>query len=152
VEEVLQDGQKISSTLVRKLLMQNQVEKANTLLSQPYFVTGVVENGRKVGRTLNFPTANLKISAQKLLPVGVYAGRAVVGRQSYPAIVNVGAKPTFDLQHNSVEAHLIGFDGNLYGATLTVELTKFLRPVKKFDSKEQLANQLKMDVESATND
>ena len=152
VDEVLTDGEKISSTLVRKLLMQNQVEKANTLLSQPYFVTGVVKDGRKVGRLINFPTANLDVAVEKLLPVGVYGGKAQVDGVTYKAIVNVGAKPTFDLLQNSVEAHLIGFDGNLYGKTLTVELTKFLRSVTKFDSKDQLALQLAKDLESVAND
>lgn len=152
VDEVLTDGEKISSTLIRKLLMQNNVERANGLLSQPYFVTGVVEDGRKVGRLINFPTANLKISAEKLLPVGVYGGNAVVDGKVYKAIVNVGAKPTFDLEQNTVEAHLIGYDGNLYGKTLTVELTKFLRKVTKFENKEQLAEQLKQDVRSVAND
>lgn len=152
VDEVLTDGEKISSTLIRKLLMQNNVERANSLLSQPYFVTGVVEDGRKVGRLINFPTANLKISAEKLLPVGVYGGNAVVDAKVYKAIVNVGAKPTFNLDQNTVEAHLIGYDGNLYGKTLTVELTKFLRKVTKFENKEQLAEQLKQDVRSVAND
>ena len=152
VDEVVTEGVKISSTLVRKLLIENNVEKANLLLSQPYFVTGVVEAGRKVGRLLQFPTANLQVSAEKLLPVGVYAGNAVVDGKSYRAIVNVGAKPTFDVDANSVEANLIGFDGNLYGKTLTVELTKFLRKIKKFECKDQLAEQLKLDLESALND
>lgn len=152
VEEVLTEGEKISSTLIRKLLMQNNVEKANTLLSQPYFVTGVVEDGRKVGRSISFPTANLKISDEKLLPVGVYGGKTIVDGKQYNAIVNVGAKPTFNLLQNSVEAHLVGFIGDLYGKTLTVELTKFLRGVKKFENKEQLAEQLKFDLECVAND
>ena len=152
VEEVLIEGEKISSTLIRKLLMQNNVEKANTLLSQPYFVTGVVEDGRKVGRSISFPTANLKISDEKLLPVGVYGGKTTVDGKQYNAIVNIGAKPTFNLLQNSVEAHLVGFSGDLYGKTLTVELTKFLRGVKKFENKEQLAEQLKFDLECVAND
>jgi riboflavin kinase/FMN adenylyltransferase len=152
VEEVLTEGEKISSTLIRKLLMQNNVEKANTLLSQPYFVTGVVEDGRKVGRSISFPTANLKISDEKLLPVGVYGGKTIVDGKQYNAIVNIGAKPTFNLLQNSVEAHLVGFSGDLYGKPLTVELTKFLRGVKKFENKEQLAEQLKFDLECVAND
>ena len=128
------------------------MEKANTLLSQPYFVTGVVEDGRKVGRSISFPTANLKISDEKLLPVGVYGGKTTVDGKQYNAIVNIGAKPTFNLLQNSVEAHLVGFSGDLYGKTLTVELTKFLRGVKKFENKEQLAEQLKFDLECVAND
>ena len=152
VDEVLTDGVKISSTLVRNLLMQNKVERANELLSQPYFVTGKVVDGRKIGRMINFPTANLVISAEKLLPVGVYAGKAVVDGAEYRAIVNIGSKPTFDVATNSVEAHLIGFVGDLYCKTLTVELTKFLRKITKFENKEQLACQLRLDMESAAND
>ena len=152
VEEVVTNGTKISSTLVRKLLLENNLQTANSLLSQPYFVTGIVEDGRKVGRLINFPTANLKIAAEKLLPVGVYAGKADVEGKTYRAIVNIGAKPTFDVDTNSVEAHLIDFEGNLYGKKLTVQLTKFLRNITKFESKEDLASQLKQDLESARND
>ena len=152
VDEVMTDGVKISSTLVRKLLLENNVEGANRLLFQPYFVTGVVEHGRKVGRLMQFPTANLAVSPEKLLPTGVYGGVANVDGKTYRALVNVGGKPTFNLEQNSVEVHLIGFDGDLYGKILTVELTKFLRNVQKFDDKQSLAEQIKLDMEKVAND
>ena len=152
VEAICKDGVKISTTSVRKLLDESDIASVNGLLSEPYFLVGNVEHGRHVGSSIGFPTANLKLSADKMLPIGVYGGQTTVDGKNYKAIVNIGQKPTFGLDYVNVEAHLIDFDGNLYNRTLKISLTKFLRPVRKFDSPNQLIEQLKKDKEVTLHD
>lgn len=139
-------GEKISSTLVRDLLLQGKIERANAYLSQPFFFVGAVSHGRSVGHALGFPTANLEIPSDKLAPVGVYAGEVAADGATYDAIVNVGNMPTFGVETQRVEAHLLGFDGDLYGKTVKVSLRKFLRPIRKFDSEQELKLQLAQDI------
>ena len=152
VEPVCWNGNKVSTTLIRSLLQDNQLYLANSLLSEPYFLTGKVVSGRKVGSKIGFPTANLQVDSDKSLPLGVYGGIANVQGKTYKCIVNIGNKPTFDEYSATVEAHLIGFEGNLYNQVLKVSLTKFLRKITKFDSPEQLTGQLQADRESVLND
>lgn len=148
VPTLKQNGEKVSSTLVRKLLSQNKVEEANSLLSQPFFFCGTVQQGRHVGHQLGFPTANVDIAADKLAPQGVYAGIVTVDKP-YKAIVNVGATPTFHTQTPKVEAHLLNFDGDLYGKQVKISLVRYLRPILTFQNGQQLAQQLKRDIEVA---
>lgn len=146
----LHDGnKKVSSSLVRQLLSEHKVEAANTYLSEPFFFEGTVEQGRHVGRKLGFPTANLPISPEKLAPIGVYSGICTVGNVNYKAVVNVGNMPTFGVESPCVEAHLLHFDGDLYGKKIKVSLLKYIRPVKKFRKAEQLVLQLRQDSEVA---
>ena len=152
VDAVCCNGVKVSTTLIRSLLSDNQLSYANKLLSQPFFVTGKVVAGRKVGNKMGFPTANLQVGTDKLLPVGVYGGVVEVHGKSYKCIVNIGAKPTFSVDNPTVEAHIINFDGDLYGQDLKVSLTKFLRNICKFASADDLSRQLQTDKESVIND
>lgn len=152
VDAVCQDGVKVSTTLIRNLLLQNNLVYANELLSQPFFVTGKVITGRKVGSKIGFPTANLQVDADKLLPEGVYGGNVDIQGKTYKCIVNIGAKPTFEVDSATVEAHIIDFDCDLYGQALKISLTKFLRKITKFDSADALTKQLKSDRESVIND
>lgn len=152
VDEICIDGIKVSTTLVRKLLSENNIYKANTLLSEPYFICGKVAHGRGMGNTIGFPTANVEVSEEKYLPQGVYGGYATVDGKWYKAIVNVGDKPTFQVRSTDVEAHLINFDGDLYDKTVKISLTAYLRPICKFDTPTQLAEQLNRDKEQVLND
>ena len=152
VDAVCWNGQKVSTTLIRALLAQNELAASNNLLSEPYFLTGKVVNGRKVGSKIGFPTANLQIDSDKLLPLGVYGGAVTLNGKSYKCIVNVGNKPTFDEDSATVEVHLIDFDGDLYGQLLKVSLTKFLRKISKFSSPAELSRQLQTDRENVLND
>lgn len=152
VEQVSVDGQKVSTTLLREYVVSNQIEKANTLLSEPFFLMGEVVHGRGVGKTLGFPTANIQIPADKLLPIGVFGGITNIDGISYRVIANIGHTPTFDIERNAFEVHVIDFDGNLYGNILKVSLTKYLRPITKFDSATALAQQLQLDKENTIND
>ena len=152
VDPVCRNGQKVSTTLIRALLADNRLSFANDLLTEPYFLTGKVVTGRKVGAKIGFPTANLQVDADKLMPTGVYGGVALYNGEKYKCIVNIGDKPTFDEGSSTVEAHLIGFNGDLYGQIIKVSLTKFLRKISKFASADELAKQLEADKESVLHD
>lgn len=141
IPDVKIDGVVVSSTYIRQLIGQGEMERATQFLGHPYTISGVVEHGRRVGtRTLGVPTVNLALPEEMALPpYGVYAARVVVGQNSYLAATNIGVKPTFvDGGGPTIEPHLLDFDGDLYGKFIHVELHKFLRPEKAFDSVEQL--------------
>lgn len=146
--DILTDGgEKISSTLIKKLLSEGEVDRANKLLGRAYSVSGVVVRDRQIGKTLGFPTLNVKLDSQKeRLLDGVYSGFSVVDGIKYLAIINYGARPTFNLNEKLVEAHLIGFNGNLYGEEVVVHFNEFIRGVKKFDSEKQLIEQITQDL------
>lgn len=144
---VKRGGEKVSASRCKRLLKNGEIEALNSLLCGGYFVQGEVEHGREVGRTYGFPTANLSFAEGKLVPKeGVYGGYAKTQKGRYPAIVNVGARPTFGVSERKLEAHLVGFSGNLYGEAVHVYFTKFLRPIMKFSSAEELKEQLEKDM------
>lgn len=144
---VKENGNKISTTMIKNFLSCGDVKSANALLGDDYFIKGVVFEDRKVGRTIGFPTLNLKADKDKCeLKNGVYSGYVNVCGIKYSAVINYGSRPTFDLDEKLVEAHLIGFDGSLYGETVSVCFTDYLRDIKKFSDKEQLKKQLEKDV------
>lgn len=152
VDAICVNGIKLSTTLIRELLGKSDVESVNILLSEPFFLIGEVVHGRHVGSGMGFPTANLQVSSEKALPIGVYGGQTEIDGKYYKAIVNVGQKPTFGLDYVNVEAHVLNFDGDLYGKRLKIALTKYLRPVSKFESANELAEQLKRDREVVLHD
>lgn len=144
----------ISSTAIRHMLMKGYVDNANALLGRRFRLTGIVENGKRLGRTLGFPTANLRIDTRMMLPApGVYAAVATLPDASqYPAMVNIGVRPTVDKTPSpatSVEAHVIGFDGDLYGKEISLDFIAFLRPEQAFPSIEVLRSQLALDRDAA---
>ena len=148
VVETLNDGkQKISTTAVKKLLTNGDVEGVNGLLGREYSVTGIVSEGRKVGSTIGFPTVNIKIEKDKhRLKDGVYAGKTEIDGKEYATIINYGARPTFDLSEKLIEAHIVDYSGVLYGKTLTLRFSRFLRNIVKFSSSEELKKQLEKDL------
>ena len=152
VDPICLNGVKISTSLVRAMLSKSDVEGANVLLSEPYFLIGKVIHGRHVGSQIGFPTANLQISSEKELPIGVFGGQTVVDGKLYSAIVNVGQKPTFGLDYVNVEAHILNFDGDLYGKELKIALIKYLRSISKFNNAQELAQQLRKDMQEVLND
>ena len=152
VDAVCIDGVKISTTLIRAKLGERQILLCNQLLSQSFFFDGKVVHGRGVGNQLGFPTANIQVDADKFLPVGVFAGNTVLDGAEYKCIINIGSKPTYDIDESTVEVHIIGYDGNLYGKSISVNMHKFLRPICKFDCSEQLIQQLKLDMENCLDD
>lgn len=141
----------VSSTKIRTALAQGDISTANKYLGRPYDLSGQVVKGQQIGRSLGFPTANIQIAEDyKLLPRdGAYAVHAEVHSIRYKAILNIGDRPTVDGQKKTIEAHLIDFEGDLYGQELRVYFQEFLREEKKFESLDALKNQLVVDRERA---
>ena len=133
----------VSSTHIRSLLEAGDMEKANRFLGHPHILTGEVREGRKLGRTLGIPTANLWIPEGVMVPrYGVYACRAILGNAQYLAVTNIGSRPTVGGHRVTVEPWLLDFSGDLYGKELTLQLHTFLRPERKFESLEELRQEI----------
>lgn len=140
-------GMKVGSNTIKTLLREGEVEKANELLGEPFFLTGAVVEDRKIGRTIGFPTANIEYPSGKFpLKQGVYETRVEVDGAEYKGITNYGARPTFDDGSVVTETYLDGFDGNLYGKQLTVRFIRFLREITKFEDVDALKTQLQKDI------
>ncbi len=140
----------ISSTRIRTAIAAGNVSAAASDLGRNYSITGPVVHGDGRGHSLNLPTANIQIPAGKVLPAyGIYACRAWVGGQSYPAATSIGIRPTFypaDPPAPTIEAHLLDFNGDLYGQEVKLEFVEYLRPEKKYASIEALLSQIKRDI------
>ena len=147
------NGTKISSTYIKNLLKNGEIEKANALLSEPFFLIGEVFSDRKIGRTIGFPTANVTYATDKYpLKLGVYATRVEIDGITYKGITNYGARPTFGNQTVLTETHLDGYDGDLYGKEIKIQFIRFLREVQKFDDVQALKAQLKKDIRRVRED
>lgn len=150
VEPVKLDGQVVSSSWVRQALSDGDVELAERLLGRPYKIIGEVVHGDSRGRSLGFPTANLEVWADRTLPKpGVYACWANIDGIDYPAVTNVGFRPTFDNQPQRprVEAHLLDFEGDLYHRTLRLSFIRRLRDEVRFNNIQALIIQMHQDVQ-----
>ena len=144
------DGAPVSSTRIRTLLGEGQVEAVADLLDRPYALTGPVVQGDQRGRLLGFPTANLDVESVKQLPAfGVYAGRARWRDREWPTVINLGVRPTFGVPSLRVEAHLLGFDGDLYGERMTLDLRHRLRDEQAFQGVDALVAQIRRDADEA---
>ena len=117
----------------------------------PVLLTGKVVHGKALGRTVGMPTANIEICDESLLPAcGVYATRIKVSGKQYMAVTNIGLRPTVDNEPQvTVEAHILDFDQDIYGQVVELEVFKFLRPIQKFGSLEEVLNQVKEDIAEA---
>lgn len=146
-------GHVIHSTDIRLLVSGGAVDKAEDLLGYPYSLAGEVVPGDGRGKKIGVPTANLAVCSSRLLPAsGVYVAWATVGGGSrYPAVVNVGNRPTFDGESVTVEAHLLDFYGNIYGWEVVLEFRNRLRCERRFSSVEALVAQIRRDIEAARN-
>ncbi|MDY4549282.1 MAG: riboflavin biosynthesis protein RibF [Candidatus Enterosoma sp.] len=145
-----QDGEKISSSRIRRLLLDGNVEKAKELLSYPFFYTGEVKAGKHNGKRIGFPTVNIEVEPLKVkLKEGVYLTKTSVLGHTYLSMTNVGNHPTIDpLSTSIIETYLLGFDEEIYGKTIRVEFFSFLRPQQKFNSVNELHSQLQQDQET----
>lgn len=142
------DGLRVSSSLIRRQLAESSINEANNCLGHPYSITGCVAHGFQEGRRIGFPTANIvPESAEKLVPGnGVYATRvSVEGGEWMPAMLNIGTNPTFQRQQTTIEAHIIGFEGDIYGRKVRVKFGRKLRDEQRFESVEALQKQLEAD-------
>jgi riboflavin kinase/FMN adenylyltransferase len=139
----------VSSSLIRWLLVCGRVRDAAICLGKPYALQGVVVQGFQRGRTIGVPTANLDCGEQLLPAEGVYAGRCCVDGAEFPAAISIGNLPTFGDDRLQIEAHLIGFTGDLYGRTIRVELIDWIREQRKFAGIDALKSRLNVDIERA---
>ncbi|MEN9206640.1 MAG: bifunctional riboflavin kinase/FAD synthetase [Gloeomargarita sp. GMQP_bins_120] len=152
VPEQQLDGERISSSRIRELLLQGQVAAVERLLGRPYTLIGQVVPGRSMGKEMGFPTANLQLPARKFLPrQGVYCVevQAAGWPQPKPGVMNLGYRPTVDGQTLTAEVHLLRWRGDLYGQELQVQLRHFLRPEQKFPSITALQAQIQQDCQAA---
>lgn len=148
IEKVRVNGEEVSSTRIREAIRQGQMEEAAAMLGKPYGVSGRVEHGRQLGRTIGMPTANIIPDKDKLLPPnGVYYSKVVADGKEYRGISNVGCKPTVnDDGVIGVETYLYDFQDDLYGRDIVVELLAFRRTERKFDDVDALKRQLEEDI------
>jgi len=150
VPEQTLHGKRISSSLIRTLIESGEMESATRFLGHPHMLTGQVLHGQKLGRTLGVPTANLVIPAGITVPkFGVYACRAQIDGCSYPAVANVGTRPTVSGSGITVEPWILDFRGDLYGKELRLEFHRFLRQEIKFSNLDDLKQQIHKDAEQA---
>jgi riboflavin kinase / FMN adenylyltransferase len=148
VEPALMNDERISSSAVREALEVGDVARAKQLLGRLYSLTGTVIQGQQLGRTLGFPTANLKVSEEKFIPQrGVYQVQVESPAFVQPqlGVMNIGSRPTVDGTHQTIEVHILDWSGDLYGHTVTVYLEQFLRPEQKFESLDALKTQIQLD-------
>ena len=153
ISSVLHQELAISSSRIRQLLQQGDLPSAQRLLGRPYSIYGMVGEGEKLGTRLGFPTANLQTEDGQLLPQGVYAGYAHrPDGPCYPAAINLGTRPSVSSGHStSIEAHLLDFSGDLYGQYLDLEIVRFIREERKFNSVTELTDQIRKDIEHVRN-
>jgi len=152
VEAVREDGAPISSSRIRALVQSGEMERAEALLGRPFFYRLPVLQGKQLGRRIGIPTANQRIPASLVTPPsGVYAAVAAHRGRLYPAVTNLGMRPTVntDAADITLESHLIGFEGDLYGEELTVSLLSHLRPESRFPDLAALRAQIDRDMHSA---
>ena len=150
LEPILVDNMIVSSTRIRNLIMEGELEKVKILLNRYYQVSGEVIAGHdRGGRLLGFPTANLKLVNEVFPKNGVYVVEVIYNNKVYAGVTNIGFKPTFGSDALSVETHILDFDQNIYGKKIKLNFIKRLRDEKKFSNIEALAAQIKRDIEEA---
>lgn len=150
IEPVTIDGQVVSSTMIRDMIMRGDLEGTNLFLGSPFLIIGEVVHGKKLGRVLGFPTANLKILNKIYPPFGIYGGKIFIEgeHEEREAVINIGKNPTLKPGEQSIEVHILDFDGDIYGKKIYVRLLKFLRNEKKFGSMDELKETIKKDVQN----
>ncbi len=150
VEKVALQNQVVSSRQIRRLLEEGKIEKANAFMGHPHLLMGTVVPGKRLGRTIGVPTANLSYGPERVkLPYGVYACRTEIDGKAYAAVTNIGTCPTVQGENVTVEPWILDFTGDLYGKELRLELLSFLRPEQKFPDLASLKAQIAVDAVSA---
>lgn len=150
------DGEqkRISSTMIRTLITEGKVDKAAELLGRPFTVSGVIVSGNNLGRTIQVPTLNQRFEKGRIVPKhGVYATTCLVDGKSYPSITNIGTRPTVasGSHEENCETHIIGQKLDLYGEIAAVQFNHYVRPEQKFNSLEELRQQIARDIEYSSN-
>lgn len=152
MEPYIYEEEVVSSTRIRECILNGEVDKAFNMLSRPYSLEGEVIHGRKIGRTIGFPTANLKIEKEKVLPkIGVYYTNVKVNNKIYKGITSVGNNPTVNGKELTIETYIIDFNENIYEQSIRVYFIEKIRDEIKFNGLEQLVTQLNKDKSYAEN-
>lgn len=148
IPSVTRNGIVVSSTYIRQLIESGEMEEANELLGRPHTMTDVVRSGYHLGTKMGTPTINMRIPDGVIVPRhGVYAAKAYIGDKEYISVTNVGVRPTVsDSDRVNVESFLLDFEGNLYGTPVRLDFYKFMRPERRFDDVNELAEQIKSDA------
>lgn len=142
----------ISSTRIRKTILEGEVNEAIKMLSRPYSIRGIVKHGKKLGRTIGFPTANLGFDEKIIIPkIGVYYTNVIWNNKIFKGITSVGYNPTVNGQDLTIETYILDFDNEIYGQEIEVLFLERIRDEKKFDSLDALVEKLKKDKEFAVN-
>jgi riboflavin kinase/FMN adenylyltransferase len=150
VPSVIVEGIRVSSTAIREALANGDLDRATALLGRPYRMSGRIVRGRRVGRTLGYPTANVDLRRRQSAVAGIFAVR-VQGLPEGPVdgVASVGTRPTFDLSKPLLEVHLFNFDREIYGEYIHVDFVEHLRNEEKFESIDDLVAQMRLDEENA---
>ncbi len=150
IDEVQKDGILVSSTAIRKFVVNGEIEKAGAFLGEPYQIRQEVTHGAQLGRTIGFPTINQEFAEGQLVPkFGVYASETETSEGKFASLTNIGRKPTVDYQGVPLaETYLKQFSGDLYGKIVTVKLLRYIRPEIRFSSLGDLVRQMTKDLQS----
>lgn len=147
INQISSHGEKISSSLIRNLIEEGKIKEANKLLSRPYKLIGEIIHAKGLGKKMGYPTANLKLIDNFVIPrYGVYDTDIIINGERFKASTNIGTNPTVEHDGIKIEAHILDFDRDIYGEIVELELLDFVRPELKFDSIEELFNQIAKDV------
>ena len=147
VELLEMEGNKVSSTLIQKLLVAGNIEDANKLLGRPYTIKGKVIKGHELGKKLGFPTANIEPFYYVIPKNGVYKVKVLVSDQEYYGVANIGVHPTVGaLDKRIVEVHILDFEQEIYDQTIAIKFERFIRDEMKFSSVEDLKKQINLDT------
>ncbi len=142
----------VSSTEIRGLVQNGKMEKVAEYMGRPFSVSGEVVHGREIGRTIGFPTANINMPEGIVVPRdGVYLSKVLFDGMVFYGITNIGAKPTVDIEEKNIETYIKDYKGDLYGKNIEVQFLKRIRDIQRFESLEELKEQLEKDKKSADN-
>lgn len=147
IDQISYNGEKISSSLIRKLIEGGKIKEANFLLSRPYKLIGKIIHAKGLGKKMGYPTANLKLIDNFVMPkFGVYDSDIIIKGKRFKASTNIGTNPTVENDGVKIESHILDFTRDIYGYTVELELLDFVRPELKFNSVEELFDQIEKDV------
>ena len=147
VPSVVKNGDIVSSSLIRSLLQEGKIKKANRLLGRSYEIDGEVTKGKSRGKILGFPTANIE-TENDIIPQGVFITQTRIGSKIYQSMSNIGKQPTFNQHDLNIESHIIDFEGDLYGKRIGIYFLQKIRDEIKFSSPDELTGQLEKDLET----
>ena len=152
IDDVTLFSKKVSASAIKEYLRSGDIVRANEMLGAPYFIMAKVEHGRGVGKALGFPTLNCSLDGRRdVLRRGVYRAQLTIDDKTYEALTNIGTCPTFPEREEHAETYILGFDGELYGEGVRINLLNFLRDEIRFSSENDLKTQINIDIQTVKN-